>query len=594
MADFTQIIEEINTNLPDNTSQSITAAKLRTTLIDLTEAIDTTIDNFEAEYTQVEVVDALNSDSSTAALAANQGKKIAGNLESNYLLPLSQIPVNGIFITGQGAVQSSTTNGSFTVPINGINSISIQTSSSSYYAWLTSNTLTVGQSAPFVTGTSRTSLSPNSGLVNLTIPTGAKYLWVGGSGYLTTNPITHLILNGLDLVSGTLKDKVLSNEVAITEAYNNAVDYSDRIIEDLPDNYLFYFKPVIGRRYNTTGTTESADASNKSFIIRPVVAPFGINIVLGTGDYAGVGLNIYYLNQDGTVASYESAITTNKQVAAGTYFKASFYVRGGYDIVFNSENIYDYVTIQKNIVSDFNWLALGDSLTYGVYSYPDGTGSGSSTDDSKTYVARLQQLLGYNLTNKGIGGMGWVQRSSSAGRIWNLKEQLSITNPSTDEVIRFYVDAADYDLITIFLGVNDWKQPQQSDSSVQATLDNVEANMRWCFDKLISENQNIKIIVFSPINSAWEISTNPSTKANSFAMGYNGGYNGYTMNELVTRMKSVCESYGIEFHDMLHNSIINISNIGYNTSLLPDNVHPSLTGHKLIAEDMYRFMGGKI
>lgn len=52
MADFTNIIEEINTNLPDNNTQAITAAKLRTTLIDLTNQIDTVQDDFEAEVNQ--------------------------------------------------------------------------------------------------------------------------------------------------------------------------------------------------------------------------------------------------------------------------------------------------------------------------------------------------------------------------------------------------------------------------------------------------------------------------------------------------------------------------------------------------------------
>lgn len=49
MANFDNIIQEINTNLPDNNTQSITAAKLRTTLIDLTTQIDTVQDEYEAE-----------------------------------------------------------------------------------------------------------------------------------------------------------------------------------------------------------------------------------------------------------------------------------------------------------------------------------------------------------------------------------------------------------------------------------------------------------------------------------------------------------------------------------------------------------------
>ena len=51
MADFTHIIEEINTNLPDNNTQSITAAKLRNTLIDLTNTIDNVQDDYERDVT---------------------------------------------------------------------------------------------------------------------------------------------------------------------------------------------------------------------------------------------------------------------------------------------------------------------------------------------------------------------------------------------------------------------------------------------------------------------------------------------------------------------------------------------------------------
>lgn len=96
MANFDNIIQEINTNLPDNNTQSITAEKLRTTLIDLTEKIDDVQDDFETTLTgefdtlqgQVEtaldnlIVDNLTSDSSTSALSANQGRVLNERIES--------------------------------------------------------------------------------------------------------------------------------------------------------------------------------------------------------------------------------------------------------------------------------------------------------------------------------------------------------------------------------------------------------------------------------------------------------------------------------------------------------------------------------
>ena len=52
MSDFSNIIAEINTNLPDNNTQQITAKKLRDTLIDLTDVIDENMDDFEDNINQ--------------------------------------------------------------------------------------------------------------------------------------------------------------------------------------------------------------------------------------------------------------------------------------------------------------------------------------------------------------------------------------------------------------------------------------------------------------------------------------------------------------------------------------------------------------
>lgn len=77
MANFDNIIQEINTNLPDNNTQAITAAKLRETLIDLTNQIDTVQTDFETEVDETLtdlVIDNLTSTSTTNALSANQGR----------------------------------------------------------------------------------------------------------------------------------------------------------------------------------------------------------------------------------------------------------------------------------------------------------------------------------------------------------------------------------------------------------------------------------------------------------------------------------------------------------------------------------------
>lgn len=97
MANFDNIIQEINTNLPDNTSQAITAAKLRNTMIDLTNAIEVEQTDFESAI----VVDSLKSSETTKALSANNGYELSkrstmlefvgadNTLQTDYLYCLS-------------------------------------------------------------------------------------------------------------------------------------------------------------------------------------------------------------------------------------------------------------------------------------------------------------------------------------------------------------------------------------------------------------------------------------------------------------------------------------------------------------------------
>lgn len=106
MADFSNIIQEINTNIPDNNTQAITAAKLRTTLVDLTNQIDTVQDDFEnnindiiSGYTEVTVIDNLDSTDTDAALSAKQGNvlndKISAINDTLYTTTQTAVDLSG-------------------------------------------------------------------------------------------------------------------------------------------------------------------------------------------------------------------------------------------------------------------------------------------------------------------------------------------------------------------------------------------------------------------------------------------------------------------------------------------------------------------
>ena len=121
MANFDSIIQEINTNLPDNNTQSITAAKLRTTLVDLTNTIDTVQDAFEAEVNKaiaevdpvfatnqsinnVSIINDVTTGGINDVLSAEQGK-VLNNLDKLKFVNL----FNNLF-TFQGCIRKNTGN----------------------------------------------------------------------------------------------------------------------------------------------------------------------------------------------------------------------------------------------------------------------------------------------------------------------------------------------------------------------------------------------------------------------------------------------------------------------------------------------------
>lgn len=149
MADFNDIIQEINTNLPDNIAQAITAAKLRTTLIDLTDKIEDVQNDFETSInTEVEdfieqaqeatdnftatIVDNLTSDDPDKALSANQGKilnesiankvNVSNKPNLRQYLPATLTTGRYLNSSGKAATSSSINSGGITgfIPVSGL------------------------------------------------------------------------------------------------------------------------------------------------------------------------------------------------------------------------------------------------------------------------------------------------------------------------------------------------------------------------------------------------------------------------------------------------------------------------------------------
>ena len=205
------------------------------------------------------------------------------------------------------------------------------------------------------------------------------------------------------------------------------------------------------------------------------------------------------------------------------------------------------------------WCAMGDSITDGSYSVIGDTNN-YHWDREDCYVSEVAKICQYDVQNVGIGGTGWLKKGAQ-GDEKNAKEQVQLLN------------FADYDLVTLAFGVNDWKSNDAFEyGSVEddKNANTIAASMKYCIEKIMNDNPLCKIVVLTPLNCR----PLNGTFENNYAIGTPS--HGKTLQDMFDLIVSVCKYYGIQYIDLTHTSIINRCNI---VTMTPDGVHPSKEAH---------------
>ena len=210
------------------------------------------------------------------------------------------------------------------------------------------------------------------------------------------------------------------------------------------------------------------------------------------------------------------------------------------------------------------WYALGDSITQGYYSKESGI---AVTYESWSAIAA--SIKGLNLINCGVGGSGYAHDGTQFDK-----------NNAADQVDDISFGTAD--LVTLAFGVNDWKYNEQIGSMDEAlNSGTLISNMRYVIEKILTDNPYCKIVVLLPIN-CWGVNKNYGNRASNYGMNYEFSNSG-TLNDVGKAIKMVADYYGIETIDLLHNSVVNRQSL---ETILVDGVHPSLEGHKQLAQEI--------
>lgn len=213
--------------------------------------------------------------------------------------------------------------------------------------------------------------------------------------------------------------------------------------------------------------------------------------------------------------------------------------------------------------SKTRWLAVGDSITAGVYSYIEDGESHTST--TRSWCARLAESCHYDMTLMASRGMGYTDA------ITGIDPEGGDTRISLSTLLtRIEAMTDDFNLVTIAFGINDYNTPSV------ATLDTIEAGVINAISRIGAKFPNARVVVITPFNCCRRGDT-----STNYAFNY--PLSGRSLKDVADRIKSVCDSQGVECFYATQGCLFTNYNI---TTLQPDTVHPSLDGQILIGKSL--------
>lgn len=351
------------------------------------------------------------------------------------------------------------------------------------------------------------------------------------------------------------------------------------------------FQKKITWESGTFGQTVGSTSSNVSNSARQrMVSPAVYDTAVSISSDGTFKYNVTFFDSDMHVAKNTGYIATaTVRVPPNTYFRVV--IEDGTDATTNissytSDNINQHITISARQFADLiqpgvNWIAMGDSITEGwrsEYTSDDQSETTTMNNGFLTWAIQVADANNWNLTNIAVGGTGFLNKVNGA-------EAGDYTSCGFYKAR--HTDFSPYNLVTVAYGINDWKANMtmgtiDDDGSAETPTTVLQA-MKATIEGIMASNPACKIIVLLPLNARGYTSTQFGNKANQYARGYTGFANMGTLDSFANKMIEVCNLYGVQYIDMTRYSVLNTENM---EALLPDGVHPSLEGHRLLANEL--------
>lgn len=282
-------------------------------------------------------------------------------------------------------------------------------------------------------------------------------------------------------------------------------------------------------------------------------------------DIAGLVVNMPFFDRTETVSGWYSTgqeFSGDKATQQNTADIASLKI--------DVETLGNELEEVKNTINDIDLIniktgqvlyAVGDSITYGY-----GIGG-----NDYSWVKYVIEQNGYNAAsskNLGQSGLGFCSTSTSGNTITDIVGGTNFSGA---------------DIVTVALGINDWK-------NANATLTEYWAGMEYCFNKIRTDNPYCKIFYILPFNARFL-----GTYDTFYCLGARGDSNtarpyAYTLQTFINMIKDKLEedsfkAFHINVIDMVECAAINRHNI---TTALIDYTHPSADTQIALGKEIAR------
>lgn len=223
-----------------------------------------------------------------------------------------------------------------------------------------------------------------------------------------------------------------------------------------------------------------------------------------------------------------------------------------------TEKFYRLDAITSGMHTPTTWVAIGDSITDGRYSYYDGDHQAQSGTNHTGYYGYIAaKMLGFKpVIEYGYGGMGWLHAANDGTYLTDILDDMNLGTP---------------DLITVCLGINDRNSGSLGDTTAVPGDGTISGAIRYCIETLCYKYPSAQVILITPINAR---------NKGSISTGWSKRTAGNNLDDMADIIKYWCNYYSVKCIDALNECPINVYNI---EELMPDGLHPSAEAHVMIA-----------